>query len=319
MSETRSNIIADCAAHLGLTLSEVLSIARTAPRRYYVWTIEKRSGGERVVCHPARELKFIQEYLLQNVLHVLPVHAAATAYVKGGSIKKNALSHRFSRVILKLDFADFFNSLKTDNWKKYAARHFQNWSKDEHDFSARILFWGGGRSYKPKCLAIGAPTSPLLSNALMYDFDEKLSEYAEKNELVYTRYADDITLSSHDFLDRTSAISAVRMALLTARYSKIHLNEKKTVLVSKKYARRITGLIITPDQKISLGRDRKRTISSMVDKCRKSKFDAVDRKRLSGLLSFAQDVEPIFVEMLRKKYGAEIIDKLLRGEAELQL
>lgn len=305
------NLIRKCANQLGLTSAEVLAIAATAPKRYFVWEIDKRSGGKRTVCHPARELKPLQHYFLHAVLDGLPIHSSATAYVRGSSIKRNALEHAASRVILKLDFADFFNSLKVSNWRAYASDHFPDWSPEEIEFSSRILFWGV-RSYSPKCLAIGAPTSPQLSNALMFDVDEKLHAYAARSGLVYTRYADDITFSAQGEIDKAAAVEVVEHALLHARYTRVQLNQAKTKLVSNGFHRRVTGLVLTPDRKISLGRDRKRLISAMCHHHRHMKLAPADQSKLSGWLAFAQDVEPTFVHMLRRKYGAEMIDWLLR-------
>jgi hypothetical protein len=308
------HLIRKCAKQLGLTPAEALAIAATAPKRYFVWEIDKRSGGKRIVCHPARELKPLQHYFLHEVLHELPVHSSATAYVKGSSIKRNAQEHVASRVILKLDFVDFFNSLKVSNWQTYAAVHFSNWSSEEVEFSSRILFWGA-RSYSPKCLAVGAPTSPHLSNALMFDVDEKLHAYAAHSGLVYTRYADDITFSAQAEIDRAAVIKTVEQTLAQARYTRVRLNEDKTKLVSNGFHRRVTGLVLTPDRKVSLGRDRKRLISAMCHHQLHMKLAPIERPRLAGLLAFAQDIEPSFVQMLRKKYSTEMIDWLLKQSA----
>lgn len=318
MPDVQNNVISDCADHLALTVSELMSIAASAPRRYYVWKVDKKRGPEkRTLCHPARELKPVQYYFLHHVLHDLVVHPAATAYVSGSSIKKNAEAHVRSRVMLKLDFEDFFNSLKVGNWRKYAADTFPIWTPDELDFSCRILFWGAGSS-NPRCLAIGAPTSPLLSNALMYEVDVKLQSFADQAGLTYTRYADDITFSSCGELDRDRTIMAVRRALARAEYTSVSLKTEKTILVSNRFARRVTGLVITPDNKVSLGRDRKRTISAMVHHARERKLAAADWPKLAGLLAFAMDVEPTFVTTLKRKYTPEFIEAIMhQGTREI--
>lgn len=313
MSSQPTNLVRDCADDLALTVSELLSISRTAPKRYFVWQVDKRSGaGKRTICHPARELKAVQYYFLHKILVDLPVHPAATAYVSGSSIKKNATIHAESRVIMKLDFSDFFTSLKVSNWKQYARKKFRGWSDDEIEFSCRILFWGIG-TVRPICLAIGAPTSPLLSNALMYEVDVELAKYADSNGLKYSRYADDITFSSQGWLDYELTLESVKRALLKAKNSSIRINEEKTVLVSKKFARRVTGLNITPDNSVSLGRDRKRLISAMVHRASNGMLSAEDFPKLVGLLSFALDVEPSFVGRLEKKYSTEIIYSIMRS------
>ena len=70
------------------------------------------------------------------------------------------------------------------------------WEKDADLLDmTKILFWGQG-STRPKCLSIGAPTSPIVSNIIMYDLDTLFVEEATRCQAVYTRYADDITISA---------------------------------------------------------------------------------------------------------------------------
>lgn len=69
-------------------------IALRAPYTYKTYTIPKKNGGARVISQPARETKYIQSWLIENIFKKLPVHSAAAAYVKGASIKKNASAHK---------------------------------------------------------------------------------------------------------------------------------------------------------------------------------------------------------------------------------
>jgi RNA-directed DNA polymerase len=62
---------------------------------------------------------------------------------------------------------------------------------------SKLLFWGLRRkSIVPYCLSIGAPSSPALSNIMLFDLDTVFFERAAKLGIVYTRYADDITASA---------------------------------------------------------------------------------------------------------------------------
>jgi RNA-directed DNA polymerase len=162
-------------------------------------------------------------------------------------------------------------------------------------------------------LAIGAPTSPILSNILMFDLDKQLSSYASENGYVYTRYADDITFSAQGEIVFDATFNAVRDALLESKFDHLRLNRMKTRLVSNNRRRQVTGLIITPNHKVSLGLDRKRLISSMVHHFCFDRLSSEDRLRLAGLVAFAQDVEPSFTQTLRRKYGPGVISSLLNS------
>ena len=299
-----------CSRELGLTHSEVMGIATTGPRRYKTYAIPKRNGDARIICQPARELKALQYVFLRKFLVDAPLHSAGTAYRKGASILENALPHRHSRVLLKLDFRDFFHSITVEHWSIYAHNMYNSWTEDDLSFSSMVLFWGRG-GYAPKCLSIGAPTSPILSNMLMYDLDEKIFKYCGQNHLTYTRYADDITISSDSYIMIEDVINSIKAAIRDSLLSNLKLNDEKTILASKSRARRVTGLVLTNDGRVSLGRDRKRLISAMIDRARKGALPIAEMAELRGLLAFSYGVEPNFVENLEKKYGKVFIRALL--------
>ena len=59
----------------------------------------------------------------------------------------------------------------------------------------------------PQC----APTSPAITDIIMYDFDEIVGEFCNAKNIAYTRYCDDMTLSG-DFNER-EIISLVKTEL----------------------------------------------------------------------------------------------------------
>jgi hypothetical protein len=243
-----------------------------------------------------------------------PIHDAATAYRKGRSIRDNAILHRRSRVLLKLDFHDFFHSITVTHWREYVSAVYPDWSSDDVDFSSYILFWGRG-GYEPRCLSIGAPSSPMLSNMIMCDFDHAVEDYSNDNGLVYSRYADDMTFSSEDYLKEDDVISAVRKSISVSIVNSLELNDDKTFIASKARTRRVTGLILTNDGRVSLGRDRKRLISAMIDWEKKGKLSKADGAILRGLLAYSYGAEPTFIESLSRKYGKTTINALLFKKA----
>jgi RNA-directed DNA polymerase len=192
--------VADLLSTLGsamlLSRHELMRLVMSAPRRYKVYSIAKRTPGQfRVIAQPAREVKALQYWVMRNVLAQFPIHSAATGYREGLNISDNALPHTTNKFLLKLDFREFFPSLKARDFHTLLARRGVQISETETNALTRILFW------KPKGtndmrLSIGAPSSPMLSNILMMEFDATVSEFCVGHGVVYTRYADDLSFSA---------------------------------------------------------------------------------------------------------------------------
>src|SRR5258705_9671397 len=181
------SLIHEMVLHFRIGPADLLRIISTAPARYKQYTIPKRTRGERIIAQPSRELKALQRYILEMKLSQFPIHSAATGYVKRRNILHNAERHQNSRVILKLDFTDFFPSIKVRDWDRLLSSHRpKEIEQQDLVLYRKILFWGQ-RSLIPKCLSIGAPTSPTLSNIMLYQLDTELFRAATTTNVIYTR------------------------------------------------------------------------------------------------------------------------------------
>jgi hypothetical protein len=166
-------------------------------------------------------------------------------------------------------------------------------------------------------LTIGAPSSPMLTNILMFDFDTKISEISRKFGYVYTRYADDMHFSSQTFsTDFYQLEDAVRSLGIHYEYGTLMLNDKKKALLSRMRRRVVTGITLTSDFKLSLGRARKRKIRTLVFLAISGVLDKVELRRLQGEIAFAKDADPEFYSTLVTKYGEENIKILIRRSAQ---
>lgn len=297
---------------LGVSEAQLNRLILRAPHTYKVYTIPKRNGGLRTIAQPAKETKFLQYWLIKNLFHRLPIHVCATAYRPDASIRRNAEAHMHNSYLAKFDFKNFFTSIKSEALVAHFASHLgKHLSESDIIDVARICCIkperGGGL-----CLSIGAPSSPILSNSIMFEFDKAVFAWCRKNSFVYTRYADDLAFSTttKDVCDTIEPV--IRGVVRSLEYPRLMFNNKKTTFVSKKHQRRITGLIISNDETISLGRDRKRLISSLIHKY---SLDALTEEAiysLQGLLAFALDIEPAFIRRMSAKYGSELIDTIFR-------
>lgn len=299
--QSADQLIAAMSVELGMLPRHLRDIIRTAPLRYKTFQIRKRNGALRDVAQPAREVKAIQRWLVDQLRPILPLHDCATAYRRGASIKENARRHLGSRYALKLDFSNFFPSISFED----ITRHLAVYAPLHFDPSAARLIayccvWAKNRE-RPLRLCIGAPSSPLLSNSLMFSFDEQLTARATLDGVAYSRYADDITLSSLEHRILGSYPEFVSNTLHALVYPRLSLNEAKTVFISKAVKRVVTGICLTPDDQLSIGRERKREIRAMYHHQQTGRLAPEDIQRLNGLLAFAEDVEPGFVNRLRSK------------------
>jgi hypothetical protein len=91
------------------------------------------------------------------------------------------------------------------------------------------------------------------------------------------------------------------------------INPGKTVRVSKRDSRRITGLTISNDARVSLGRDRKRSIRASVHHYVTGRLAKEQQLELKGMLAYVNAVEPSFLARLRKKYGYDVIHRIQAG------
>ena len=241
------NIIDKICDALCVTKSNLLAFSSTAPHRYKIYEIPKRSGkGTRTIAHPAKQLKFIQRLIVKEVTDLFPVHSCAYAYKKSTSIRDNAMVHKDSRYLLKMDFESFFPSITPELFFQEITRANLSFSAEEKDFLSKILFYKPSRKSNLR-LSIGAPSSPLISNFIMYNFDAEVSRYCETHNIKYTRYADDITFSTNVKNILFLIPSVILQLLIKNNYNQLTINSEKTVYTSRAHNVHVTGVTITPE------------------------------------------------------------------------
>jgi len=306
------NITNQLACFLNKTEDDVKAILSIAPERYKLFYIPKRTHGVRLIAQPSKELKECQRAFLN--IFTLPVHKCAMAYRNGISIKDNAQAHKNNAYLLKLDLENFFNSITPvlfwNIWEKAKLSKLQN---DEKKWIERLLFWERNGEL---VLSVGAPSSPMVSNFCMYFFDSELSHYCKERAITFTRYADDLTFSTkiEDILFQMPFI--VEGILESSFQEKLKLNRTKTVFSSKAHNRHVTGITLTNEGTISLGRARKRYIKHKVHQFSLGKLTNYETSHLRGLLAFTRHVEPSFYDSLMRKYSKRTILQIFEADYE---
>ncbi|EGQ9270942.1 retron St85 family RNA-directed DNA polymerase [Vibrio parahaemolyticus] len=294
--------------------SSIDNFALNSPKKYKVYTIPKRTAGFRVIAHPSRELKCYQRHLVEILTPHLKNHSSSIAYTKEKSIRENALIHVRNDYLLKMDFNDFFNSITPELFFHICRVQEVFFSQAEERLLTKLLFWSKSKSKDEHLvLSVGAPSSPLISNFTMYTFDELITSICHENGISYTRYADDITFSTNRKNILFSIPSLVKSILLNKYEYKITINDSKTVFSSKAHNRHVTGITLNNEGQLSLGRNRKRMLSSMIHKEKIGSLSLDDFTYMRGLISFAKHIEPAFIFRMRVKYGNETVDNIIKG------
>lgn len=201
------------------------------PEKYYTKKyILKRDGTKRELLVPNNHLKNIQKNILTNVLNGLSPSKYVTSYLKNKSLKDNALPHQNKKIILKLDIKDFFNSIDFEHI--YNALPNYIFPPSVKVLLIKLCTY---EDYLPQ----GSPTSPMLSNLVLKNFDNYIGNYCIKNNISYTRYCDDLTFSG-DF-DPQILKNKVQSFLETLGFN---LNSKKTKVINASNRQLVTGLVV---------------------------------------------------------------------------
>ena len=208
------------ATALGVPLS-YLEFARAQIALGDAYEYRKKSihGKARELAVPRQLLMSLQRRILDFLWPLsLSLHPACHGYTPGRSATTNAAPHCGAQWVQRLDVEDFFPSTRPVVITEALVR--QGASDAVAALLTDITVDKGG-------LPLGAPCSPLLSNLVMTSVDDCLAEIASSANIVYTRYADDMTFSADTKFDMTEAARAALHPLgFTLNYTKSRLRRR---------------------------------------------------------------------------------------------
>ena len=212
----------------------------------------------------------LQRWINTNLLHLIPTHDASVAFGKGDNIAEAAGRHCRCTWLIKLDIVNFFESVSEQivyrifNGMGYQplvafelARLCTRLGQPSHArrsdrWFARAYRYGSIGPYRNRRLGHlpqGAPTSPILANLAMRTFDAAVASIAEDNDLVYTRYADDLTLSTPDrSFSRDAARQVIDKIYDTIRGFGFEPNLVKTKILPPGARKLVLGVLVDGDE-----------------------------------------------------------------------
>jgi RNA-directed DNA polymerase len=175
---------------------------------YTRFTVPKGSGGPgRVIEAPAESLKAIQSKLLRHLFYKYPMSPVCHGFVPGRSIVTHARLHRNQNELLNYDIENAFPSVNRDRvvdalhrrLGSFIKHHSPRLNRPRRDMLIQLI---SDLVTLDGHLPQGAPSSGALLNLVLLPLDrrmrQELKRWSKKayKGLVYSRYADDLNLSS---------------------------------------------------------------------------------------------------------------------------
>lgn len=177
-------------AHLlKISIERLHWMANDKRNHYTSFPVKKRDGGVREIFAPKPYLKGVQRQILDDLLHRVRLNSHAEGFRRKRSVLTNAKRHIGKKVVIKMDVKDFFPSI---TFERVLGMFISLGYPRQVSLLLTRLVTHNGR------LPIGAPTSPAISNIVCRRLDKRFSGLGEKAGFDYSRYADDITISSNN-------------------------------------------------------------------------------------------------------------------------
>ncbi|MEQ8314875.1 MAG: retron Ec67 family RNA-directed DNA polymerase/endonuclease [Gammaproteobacteria bacterium] len=196
---------------LAKSFSDVADLLRVRPKnlayllysssyvRYQSFDIPKRNGLTRPILAPEARLKSLQSKLSQLLQDCLDeIHAdedslrfASHGFTRNASIVTNAIRHRNKRHVLNVDIEDFFGSINFGRVRGYFIKNKQ------FELDPSVATAIAQIACHDNKLPQGSPCSPVISNLIAQILDMRMLKLAKRLKCDYSRYADDLTISTN--------------------------------------------------------------------------------------------------------------------------
>lgn len=300
--------------------------------QYRSFQIKKKSGGYRRICVPAQDLLKVQRYIDQFILSKVKASPYSYAFEKDQKIIDCARQHLGCSWLIKIDLRNFFeslseiqvyrvfrelgyNSLIAFELARLCTKESNSTKKNQSHWWKNFNKTGipSYRSQKIGHLPQGAPTSPKLANLIARSLDNEIAAIADSFELVYTRYADDLTFSTaSESFNRDIAKEFIRKIFEVLPKYGLSPHPQKTHIVPPGARKVVLGLLVDGD-KVRLSKDFRNKLECHWYYCAKDVVAHADKRGfesvfglknyVNGLIAYAKQIDTIFVEGLESKYG----------------
>ena len=272
---------------------------------YRTFEIKKKTGGMREITAPHPRIKGVQQRLLRILFDVYQPKDVTQGFVINRSICTNAKIHIRSKFILNIDLENFFPSINFGRVRGLFLAEPYKSTNDVATVLAQIC------CYKNQ-LPQGSPVSPIISNMICARLDSHLHKLARKHHCYYSRYADDITISTNKSVFPSEIAKLVdsngklvcklgNSLLNTIKNNGFKVNEAKTRLQKYNERQVVTGLV--SNKRVNVPREFVRDIRAMLHNWEKDGIGSCQRMFEARYLieNSSRPRQKLFKEMVRGK------------------
>lgn len=252
-----------------------------ADGRYKTFFIKKSNGDNRKINAPSLSLKIVQRWILENILYKIKASQYSYGFIRGerrGSpLACCAEKHKDNLYILKLDLKNFYPSINRE--KVYYIFANIGYNASVSNLLTNICVVN-------KELPQGAVTSAYLANLICKKLDLRIAGYCNKRNIVYTRYADDLTFSSDD---RELLRKIYRMIKNIVEDEGFFLNKKKTTFMTPKNHKTVLGITLN-EGSLKAPREIKRSVRAMLH-YEVTAGDYTMNDKIRGYIAYVDSIE----------------------------
>ncbi len=274
---------------------------------------------KKILTKEAKELYDYHKFIEKIIIEYINVNQCVYSYSKNKSIYEAIFLHKDSKYFFKTDIQNFFSSIDSKLIEKTIKDNIDRIPVcDIETYLDNIIKLITVNDTLP----VGFTTSPKLSNIILSLFDDEIEIYCKKNNIIYTRYSDDLIFSSNNHTLLENLKNIIKTKLKELYEDRFSLNDKKTIFLDKTKKISLLGMVITPQGHVTIDKNIKQNIKQLIyfyknDKVKYQnhleKYYDGSKSKAYGKLNYIYEIDKNFIIYLREKYGNYIIDQFLHG------
>lgn len=275
------------AEQLSLTKRLLYFLIFKSEKCYKLKTIPKKNGKNRTLHIPQFALKVVQRWILKEILEKIRVSNQSMAFVpKKNGLLTNAQSHKDNVFILEMDLHNFFESI--DKKRVFNLFYAIGYNKKVSAMLTNLCTYNN-------VLPQGAVTSPYIANLIAFHLDKRLNGLCSRRDIVYTRYADDLSFSSNNRSNLNSIEKLVKKIISDEGFE---INSQKTRYLSNDVKKTVTGITIN-NYAVHADKKLKKKIRAMIFYSITNQ-DYSMNENIKGSIAFVNSIEKVYKEKIIK-------------------